>query len=140
VRLLAHTDGGSSRGQAYIGVHIADADSGEVLVEHSQSLGEGTNNEAEWSALIFALYQAAALGAEELAVRADSMLVVNQFNGAWAVHENHIADYAREAASAAREVPRVTVEWVPREQNAEADRLSRATRPPKPKKPKATGA
>jgi ribonuclease HI len=128
LRLVAHADGGAARGLAYIGVVVADADTGEVLVEHSQALGEGTNNEAEWSALLFALYQAAALGADEVLVHSDSKVVVNQFNGGWRVHQNHLRAYYAEAKKAAKAVPRVAVSWVPRAQNAAADRLSRVGR------------
>ena len=130
MRLIAFTDGGSDgKGEAYIGVLITDLDTGEVLVEHSQALGQGTNNEAEYSALIFALYQAEEFGATELRVRSDSKLVVNQIRGEWAVHKDHIGEYVDEALRAVERLPKFSIEWVPRGQNTRADALSRVPRP-----------
>lgn len=130
MRLLAYTDGGGGgRGgmDIYIGVVVINRDTGEVLVEHSQALGPGTNNEAEWSAVIFAIYQAEELGATELLVRCDSKLVVNQYNGTWAIHENRLGGYADEARRAAAGLD-FEIEWVPRTENKHADKLTRTLR------------
>ena len=129
MRLLAFIDGGSDgQGEAFIGVAVTDRDTGEILVEHSQALGPGTNNEAEYSALIFALYQAVEFGATALQVKSDSKLVVNQINGEWMIHENHIREYAEEALRVIELLPKFSIEWVPRAQNTHADRLSRVPR------------
>jgi ribonuclease HI len=131
LRLLAYVDGGGGgQGGAkdiFIGVVVSDRDTGEVLVEHSQALGPGTNNEAEWSAVIFAAYQAHALGAASLLVRSDSKLIVNQYLGIWAVHENRLGEYAEEAHRAAEGLD-FDIEWVPRGENEHADRLTRELR------------
>ena len=134
-RLIAHIDGGGpvASGDIFLGVTMADLDTGEVVAEHSLALGPGTVNEAEYSALILALYQAEEFGATELVVKSDSKLIVNQMNGGWAIHKNHLKEYADEAKAVIGRMrhgslKRFRLEWVPREQNAEADRLSRVPR------------
>ncbi len=44
-------------------------------------LGHGTNNDAEWLALIHGMHVAQMLGAEDFILLGDSALVVNQANG-----------------------------------------------------------
>lgn len=129
MRLVAHVDGGVGSVEAYIGVVLTDADSGEILLEHGAGIGKGTNNEAEYSALLFALYQAIEWEAESLSVFSDSRLIVNQVNGAWAIHENHLRDYAVEARRLIQQLPAFTLEWVRRTENTVADGLTRAPRP-----------
>jgi ribonuclease HI len=108
-------------------------DTGEVLLEHAQAIGEATNNEAEYSALIFALYQAERWNAEELEVRCDSKLIVNQTNGVWMVHNNHLREYAAEVATTVGRMlhgctKSIKVKWVPRAENSDADKLTRVLR------------
>jgi len=46
-----------------------------------------TNNEAEYTALIFGLTQAYAMGIRELDIRGDSRLIINQIQGHWCVRQ-----------------------------------------------------
>jgi ribonuclease HI len=128
MRLLASIDGGNDAGGAYIGAVVVDLDTGEVVFEKGLAIGPGTNNEAEYSALLLALYYASGAGADELRVRSDSRLVVNQMRGLWAVRSGHLAEYHAEARRVAATLPSFRIEWVPREENAEADLLTRVVR------------
>lgn len=128
MRLLASVDGGNDANGAYIGAVVVDLDTGEVVFERGLAIGPGTNNEAEYSALLLALYHAAAAGATELRVRSDSQLVVNQVNGKWAVREPHLREYAEEVRRCIRLLPVFSIEWVRREENEDADRLTREVR------------
>lgn len=105
----------------------------ELLSEDSGVVARGpaaTNNLAEYTAVIKALEWAQGnvpLG-EPVVVRTDSQLVVNQVNGEWAVKSSKIWPLHKRAQLALAQLRRqhsVRVEWVPRELNEEADRLTR---------------
>ncbi|MBI4395048.1 MAG: ribonuclease HI family protein [Candidatus Omnitrophica bacterium] len=82
MKLKTYTDGGArgNPGPAAIGVLICSED-GEILLEHSDTIGEATNNVAEYRALIEGMRQAKELKAEELDCFLDSELVVKQLLG-----------------------------------------------------------
>jgi ribonuclease HI len=93
-------------------IAIAYAESGTV--DHGkfriywQSIGDRTNNEAEYYALLKAL---------ELIVRSDSKLVVNQVNGEWRVEDEKLIDLSEKARDLIKNIGSVRLEWVPREEN-----------------------
>ncbi len=82
MKLKTYTDGGArgNPGPAAIGVLICN-DQGEILLEHSETIGEATNNVAEYKALIEGMRQAKELKAKELDCYLDSELVVKQLRG-----------------------------------------------------------
>jgi ribonuclease HI len=87
-------------------------------------IGRRTNNEAEWWGLIQVLQAARAFAATPLQIQADSQLVVRQFQGVYAIRQPALLRLADQARRLVGDRP-VTVVWVPREQNAAADALSR---------------
>jgi ribonuclease HI len=93
-------------------------------VERAGLVGRTTNNVAEWSGFVAALDAAIEAGAHDVEIRADSELVVKQFNGVYRVKGPHLARYLVEAKEKARRIPRLRVVHVPREENREADRLA----------------
>ena len=82
MKLRTYTDGGArgNPGPAAIGVLICDMND-EIVLEHSQTIGEATNNVAEYRALIEGMKQALEAGADELECFLDSELVVKQLSG-----------------------------------------------------------
>ncbi len=93
-------------------------------VARSGLLGRTTNNVAEWHGFLAALDAAAAAGAAEVDVRADSELVVKQWSGEYRVKAPHLAPLLARAREKAAAFRRVRVSHVPRGQNREADRLA----------------
>jgi len=87
--------------------------------------GKGTNNIAEYTALIEALKKAKELGIQSLTIRGDSLLVINQLSGEWTVRSPNIFPLFKEARTLIREFKSILLEWVPREKNEKADSLSR---------------
>ena len=127
MKLLIEADGGSrgNPGPAGYGAVVRDAASGEVLAEVFDSLGTTTNNVAEYHGLIAGLKAAADLAAgADVDVRMDSKLVVEQMSGRWQIKHPALRPLAAEARAAARQLGRITYQWVPRAQNAHADRLA----------------
>lgn len=87
-----------------------------------------SNNLAEYAALAAALefLLNAGLAEEAVEVRSDSLLLVNQMTGKWRVCGGLYVPMYRRAAELASRFQRISFVWVPREENIEADSLSRA--------------
>jgi probable phosphoglycerate mutase len=125
VKVIVEADGGArgNPGPAGYGAVVRSPD-GEVLAEAAAALGVTTNNVAEYSGLIAGLKAAADLGADEVDVRMDSKLVVEQMSGRWKIKHAGLRPLAAEAAQLVQRFSAVRFEWVPRELNAHADRLA----------------
>ena len=96
----------------------------------SKAFGLGTNNQAEYRGLILGLRHALALGADSVTVHGDSELILNQLKGKYAVKAPALKPLHAEAQALLARFREAKLAWVPREQNAEADRASRdALRP-----------
>jgi ribonuclease HI len=101
---------------------------GERKVAEGHGLaGRGvTNNFAEYTALAEALKKLASMGVEgDVVVRSDSKLLVGQMGGGWEVKGGSYLPKLKEAKDLARGFGSIRFEWIPREQNSEADLLSR---------------
>jgi ribonuclease H / adenosylcobalamin/alpha-ribazole phosphatase len=103
-----------------------------VLAQRLGALGRTTNNVAEYQGLIAGLGAAAELGADEVEVRMDSKLVVEQMSGRWQIEHPGLRPLAAEAAALVRQFRLVTFNWVPRERNKRADTLANAAMDGKP--------
>jgi broad specificity phosphatase PhoE/ribonuclease HI len=126
VKVVVEADGGSrgNPGPAGYGSVVRSADHSTVLAESKQAIGRATNNVAEYRGLIAGLTEAANLGATEVDVAMDSKLVIEQMAGRWKVKHPDLAMLHNEARALAARFQRVTYRWVPRAQNAYADRLA----------------
>jgi probable phosphoglycerate mutase len=125
VKVIVEADGGArgNPGPAGYGA-VVRSPGGDVLAEAAAALGVTTNNVAEYSGLIAGLKAAADLGADEVDVRMDSKLVVEQMSGRWKIKHAGLRPLAAEAAQLVQRFSVVRFEWVPRERNAHADRLA----------------
>ena len=123
---MIEADGGSrgNPGPAGYGAVVRDAVTGEVLAERAAGIGTATNNVAEYGGLIAGLRAALELAPDEVEVRMDSKLVVEQMSGRWQVKHPSMKPLAREAASLIEQLPQVRFSWIPREKNKHADRLA----------------
>ena len=123
--LRIHTDG-ASRGNpgaaAYAYVITPD---GAAPVEEAGCLGEMTNNQAEYTALVRALEHALELGAHHhLIIHSDSELLVKQMNGEYRVKNEELRPLYERAQELRRRFEQpVTFRHVRREQNRRADEL-----------------
>ncbi|RJO60694.1 MAG: reverse transcriptase-like protein [Dehalococcoidia bacterium] len=88
---------------------------------------EATNNVAEYSAVIFALKWLLENGreSEKIVVCSDSQLCIYQLTGDYAVRSGRIRPLYEQARALARKFKFLEFRWVPREENKEADALSR---------------
>ncbi len=125
--LVVNVDGGSrgNPGPAAIGV-VVSSPKGEVLEKLAETIGVATNNVAEYRALLRGIERARELGATELEVIGDSELVVRQVRGEYKVKDPGLKPLHAEVQAALGGVESWSIRNVPREENAEADRLVNA--------------
>ena len=123
-RLLVNVDGGArgNPGPAAIAAVIALPD-GTVLEERQETIGEATNNVAEYRALLLGIERAAANGARELELIADSELVVRQVRGDYKVKDETLRGLHAQVVAALEGFDQWSIRHVRREDNAVADRL-----------------
>jgi ribonuclease HI len=124
MQIVIHTDGGArgNPGPAGIGVVITDAN-GNNLKSIGEYIGEGTNNQAEYKALLRGLSEAVAMKAEEVNCYLDSELVVKQLTGLYKIKEPGLQKLAAEALALTSRFKKVEFNHVRREHNADADKL-----------------
>jgi ribonuclease HI len=125
IEAVLWTDGASRRnpGPAAIGA-ILKSREGHVLGEWSESIGIATNNQAEYRALIVGLAGALELGVSSIEVRADSQLVIRQLRGEYRVLNRDLLALHWQARELLRRFRATALVFVPRAENAEADRLA----------------
>jgi ribonuclease HI len=124
MRVVVHVDGGSrgNPGPAAAAA-VVSTPGGDVLDEASVTLGETTNNVAEYRGLLLGLERARELGATEVEVVNDSELIAKQVNGEYKVKSPEMAPLHAEAREALDGFDGWTIRSVPRAQNAAADAL-----------------
>ena len=130
-RLTVEADGGSrgNPGVAGYGALVRDTDTGQLLAERAEPLGTVSNNVAEYRGLIAGLEAVMAIdSAAEVVARLDSKLVVEQMSGRWKIKHEDMRRLALQARDLVADITRaggsVRFEWVPREENKDADALS----------------
>jgi ribonuclease HI len=129
-KIIIYVDGGSrgNPGPAASGVFITDQ-KGTVIKEYGCSLGEKTNNEAEYSAAIFALEKIKLLYGKNkakdlfLEIRSDSQLLVEQINGRYKIVNEKLIPLFLKLWNLKIEFKQVEFVLIPRQENQEADRL-----------------
>jgi len=94
-------------------------------IEISEEIGQGTNNEAEYAALMAVLDAAVEAKVENLIVHGDSGVVVRQVNGEWFIKAKELVPMCKTVLDLKGQIPNVTIRWIPREENTEADALSK---------------
>ena len=101
---------------------------GEIIHRGFRAVGEGkgmTNNVAEYEGLKAAAMWLHDNGIEEkILIKGDSQLVMKQMKGEWQVNSATSKKYVPEIKLLLQGKD-VTFQWVPREKNEEADKLSR---------------
>ena len=129
--LVIEADGGSrgNPGVAGYGALVRDPGTGAVLVELAEPLGKQSNNVAEYSGLIAGLRAVLDLEASaDVVAKMDSKLVVEQMSGRWKIKHEDMRRLALEARDLCAQIGgaggSVSFEWIPREKNKDADKLS----------------
>ena len=123
-KIIIHTDGGSRGNPGPSGIGAVIDGKG-----YFEFIGQATNNEAEYQAVIFALKKAKALFGKktaketELELRSDSELLIKQLNGQYKISEPRIQQLFLQAWNLKIDFGKFNFILIPREQNKEADKL-----------------
>jgi ribonuclease HI len=118
-----NVDGASRGNPGKAGVGIVIKDSQHICFKQGYAVGNMTNNQAEYWALIIAL---AVLvnefkNCDQLVIRSDSQLLVNQLNGVYTVKNQELKLLYQKVAYFLQKISKYTIEHVYREQNILAD-------------------
>lgn len=126
---IYYIDGGSQGNEqrdrprhARIAIAYSDSmdriDPGKITIYWGE-VGDKTNNEAEYLALIKALdlVNEKQAGSREQVIRSDSKLVVNQVKGEWEIKEPRLKELSDRAKNTMQRLGSVKLEWVPRREN-----------------------
>lgn len=125
MKITIFTDGGArgNPGPAGIGALLLD-DKGNALSEISEYIGETTNNQAEYQAVIAGMKKAVELGCDEAEFFMDSELVVKQLNREYKVKNADLAPLFLKIHNLSQSFKNVSFCHIRREQNTVADKLA----------------
>jgi ribonuclease HI len=125
VRFRASIDGAArgNPGPAGAGVYV-EAERDRPVLEFYEPLGRTTNNVAEYRALLLALERAEEAGADEVEIRSDSRLLVEQMRGNFKIRAEHLKPLLSESVLRAKRFRSFSITHIPRENNTRADRLA----------------
>ena len=121
---VLRTDGGSRGNPGPAGAGFVIEIDAVIVCRGGRFLGSVTNNIAEYEALIWGLENVSALGHTDVAVFADSELLVKQLNGQYRVKNEGLKPLYARASSLLRGFARSKVSHVRREFNAAADAMA----------------
>lgn len=118
-----HTDGGSrgNPGPSAIGFSI-ELD-GRTVADGGWPIGTGTNNEAEYKAVIWGLQNALEMGIGKIRCISDSKLMVNQINGGYKVSSKTLKPLWKEVQELKSRFSQFSIEHVLRGFNKAPDAL-----------------
>lgn len=127
MQIEIYTDGGAidNPGKGAIGIVVK---CGEKIKEYAEKIGECTNNQAEYKAVIFALKKLKLLfgkkvSKEKVVLHLDSELVGNQLLGKYKIKDKKLAPLFIQFWNLKIDFPNLQIKIIPREQNQEADKL-----------------
>jgi len=126
-KLLIYTDGASrgNPGPAGIGIVICN-ESGKIVKQYEEFIGNATNNIAEYRALIKALELASSFPVGEVDCFSDSELMVKQLNGEYRVKSEKLGKLFLQVREKEKQFEKVNYSHVPREEGLikRADKLA----------------
>ncbi|MEX2394203.1 MAG: ribonuclease HI family protein [Actinomycetota bacterium] len=121
-----YVDGAAFGNPGPSGIGVVLIVDGETVVARAEDAGYGTNNEAEYRALLEGLNEALQRGIKHLHVRSDSQLLVRQMLGEYKVKAKGLIPFRMEAEALRKRFDEITFEHVRRELNSTADALAKA--------------
>ena len=122
--MTIYTDGASRNNPGESGAGVYILRDGEPFKKIARYLGTTTNNVAAYTAAIIGLEHAVKVGARRVSLFADSELLVKQINGQYKVKNEGLKPLHAKARELIARIGSVAVQYIPREQNKEADALA----------------
>ena len=137
-KLYIHTDGSCYHKDGRMGLGMACFLDDSLKPFYTKGINKhqklGTNNEAEYLAVINALIELNRVryDADEIFIYTDSQLVVNQINGVYLIKEDRLQQLCTEVHRLLKDNPiKITFIWCPRQNPRQkiADKLSKKANP-----------
>jgi probable phosphoglycerate mutase len=126
MRLIIYTDWGSrwNPWNSWIWVLIKN-EKWKDIEKRYKNLGKKTNNEAEYLWAFYWIQRAIELGATEIDLYMDSKLIISQLSWKWKIKKSELGSINNDIKKLIQKNKiEITFNWIPREKNKEADRLS----------------
>jgi ribonuclease HI len=123
-KLELFIDGACQGNPGPSGVGVVIRHNGKIIKEISRYIGSATNNIAEYSALIFGLQESLILKADSVKINTDSQLLYRQLIKVYKVKHPNIIGLYNQAVHLAGGFKEFSISHIPRELNAEADKLA----------------
>lgn len=130
MKFIINTDGGARGNPGPAGIGFVIVRDGETIKEGNAYLGETTNNQAEYEALIRALSELLLLvpqtdrGSSQVEIRMDSELAIKQLRGEYRVKDPGLKIQYAKVKELLKELSNISFVHVPRAENARADELA----------------
>ena len=120
----AFFDGGATPnpGVMKIGGFFNDTN-GHEIYNYSRTVGNGTNNQAEYLSLLYLLARLIDHKVTSVTIKGDSLLVINQVNGVWKANDK-MRPYRDKALNLLKQLEWYKIIHVLRAQNQKADSLT----------------
>ncbi len=124
--LTVYIDGASkgNPGKASIGIVICSDDK-TLLKKTGMSIGNATNNSAEYIALITALIDCFHYKPRQLEIKSDSLLLIRQMQSQYKVKDVWLQKLHFIASRLVSGYNKVVFTHIPREENKEADKIAK---------------
>jgi ribonuclease HI len=118
-------DGAAIPNPGEMGIGVVLIENNNIITKISKKLPDnGTNNIAEYTALLTGISKALELGWKHVMIEGDSKLVVNQVKGAWKINKEHLKSLCARAVKKLSKFDSYAINWIPREKNSVADELA----------------
>lgn len=118
-----YTDGGARGNPGPAGIGYVIWQGNKLVDKGGKYIGEATNNQAEYQAIILGLQKAKELEIGELECFLDSELVVKQLNREYKVKDKDLAPFFVKVWNLSLEFKKISFSHVPRAMNKEADKM-----------------
>ena len=106
-------------------LYIIDENNNENEIWNiSKCIGEATNNEAEYKALIIGLEKIIELNIDNILVQGDSLLVIKQINGEYKVRSSNLIPLYNSAKELINNIETINFQHIYRNYNKRADELA----------------
>ena len=129
MKITIYTDGGSRGNPGPSAVGVVVSKENQIIKTYSEFIGEATNNETEYQAVVFALKKAKLLFGKkkakemEIEVLMDSELAIKQLNHEYKIKEEKLQLLFIKVWNLILDFKKVSFKHISREKNKQADRL-----------------
>jgi len=127
MKVILYADGGARGNPGPAAVAVVLINERGIKKTFSKYIGQATNNQAEYQALIFGLEKAKQLKASELDCYLDSELIVNQINRRYKIKNRELGSLFIKVWNLSQGFRKINFYYISRDKNKEADRLVNKT-------------